>query len=225
MNIRDFPIRERPRERMLKYGREALSSSELLAIILGKGTKNKNVVDLSTEILAKYELDELSKKSVNSLRKIQGIGIAKACQIAACFEISKRYSSFNSDINPLVTCAEDAFNILSPELRNKDKEHLKALFLDTRRRLIKKKTIFIGSLNKSIVHPREIFKEAIEQSSAAVIIAHNHPSGDPTPSIEDKDVTRQLIEAGEIIGIPLLDHIVIGNNRYVSIRKEMKEIF
>jgi DNA repair protein RadC len=227
LKIRDFPSEEKPRERLEKYGAQALSNSELLAIILGKGTRDKNVVDLSKEILSKYNLNELSQINVASLSKIKGIGFAKACQIVACFELGRRNACFNSDEKPAISCAKDVFNILNPRLRGVKQENFIGLFLDTKKKLIKEEVIFMGSLDSTVIHPREILKIAVLESAAAIITAHNHPSGDPTPSNEDLFVTRQIANACREMAIPLLDHIVIGYDNFVSIReiKEMKDIF
>jgi DNA repair protein RadC len=227
LRLRDFPTEEKPRERLERYGASALSNSELLAIILGKGTKEKNVVDLSKEIISEYNLNELSHINVASLSKIRGIGFAKACQIVACFELGRRNACFNPEEKPTITCAKDVFNILSPNLKGLAQEHFLGLFLDTKKKLLKEEIIFMGSLDSTVIHPREILKIAVLESAAAIITAHNHPSGDPTPSNDDLFVTRQIANACREMAIPLLDHIVIGYDSFVSIReiKEMKDIF
>ncbi len=227
LRITDMPVDEKPRERLAKYTSKALSNSELMAIILGIGTKKKNAVDLSKEILSKYNLRKLSQANVASLSKINGIGFAKACQIVACFELGRRLAGFNSEEKQIISCAKDVFNVLNPKLRELKQEHFVGLFLDTKKKLIKDETIFIGSLDSTLLHPREILKIAIMESAAAIIVAHNHPTGDPTPSDEDITITRQLSNACKEMAIPLLDHIVIGYDKYVSIReiKEMNDIF
>lgn len=222
--IKDFPVEERPRERLMKYDSSSLSNSELLAIIMGKGTREKNVLDLSTEILTKYDLTKLSQESVNSLNKINGVGIAKACQIVACFELGRRLNSYFKESMPPISCPDDVFKLLNPKLKFKKKEHFIGLFLDTRKRLIKEETMFIGTLDTSVIHPREILKSAIKESASALIIAHNHPSGDPKPSSEDIRITKQIVKAGDIIGIPVLDHVIIGLQEYTSLRDD-GEIF
>jgi DNA repair protein RadC len=221
MKIYDFPQEERPRERLLKHNASALSNSELLAIILGIGTREKNVLELSKEILSIHDLEKLSDESVASIKKIPGIGLAKACQIVACFELGRRVTSYTKETMPLVTCPEDVCRILAAKLRLQKKEHLIGLFLDTRKRLIKEETIFIGTLDSSIIHPREILKAAIKESAAAIIIVHNHPSGDSRPSDEDIEITRQITKAAELVGIPLLDHVIIGENNYTSLRDRL----
>ncbi len=225
--IRDFPSEEKPRERLVKYGEPSLSNSELLAIILGKGTKEKNVLELSGEILSQNNLKKLSTQNVVSLSNIKGVGFAKACQIVACFELGRRLASFSEETKPIITCAEDIYKIIHPKLREEKKENFLGVFLDTRKRIIKEETLFIGTLDSSIIHPREILRSAIKESAAALIVVHNHPSGDSSPSNEDIEITKRIINAGEIIGIPLLDHIIIGDNNYVSLRnfKESGNLF
>jgi DNA repair protein RadC len=227
LKIKDFPKNEKPRERLDRYGPSALSNSELLAILLGNGAKGKNVVDLSKEILSKYNLSELSQINVASLSKIKGIGFAKACQIVACFELGRRNACFNSDEKPTITCAKDVFNIVNPKLKGLKQERFLGFFLDTKKKLIKEEVIFMGSLDSTVLHPREILKIAVLESAAAILIVHNHPSGDPTPSNDDLIVTRQIANACREMAIPLLDHIVTGYDNFVSIReiKEMKDIF
>lgn len=216
--IKDFPSEEKPRERMCKYGNDALSNSELLALILCKGTKNKNVIDLSRELLNNYNLSNLPRQDINNLMNIGGIGLAKACQIVACFEIGRRAISYNGEEQPIIRCAEDVYKLLYPKLKSLKQEHLIGLYLDTRSRVIKIQTLFIGTLDASVIHPREILKSAINLSAASIIIAHNHPSGDPSPSKEDRTITKQIMKAGEIMGIPILDHVIIGDT-YASLRK------
>ncbi len=225
LKIKDIPKEERPRERLRKYNANSLSNSELLAIIVGKGYRNKNALELATHILKENNLQELSQSSVGSLSQVPGIGKAKASQIIACFELGRRLSSFKIDINPEITCAEDVYVLLGPSLELRKREHLVGLFLDTRKKLIKKETIFIGTLDTSIIHPREILKIAIRESSAAIIIVHNHPSGDPSPSQEDIEITQQIVKAGDLVGIPVLDHVIIGSTNFVSLRKEISGIF
>jgi len=216
--IKDFPAEEKPRERLAKYSSSALSNAELLAIILGTGIVGKNVLNLSQETLASYNLRELSRKDIKSLSRINGIGFVKACQIVACFELGRRLSSFTDDAKPVILCAEDVFKLIGARLCLEKQENLVGIYLDTRKRVIREETIFIGTLDSSIIHPREILKTAIQESAAALIIAHNHPSGDPSPSKEDISITKQVAEASKIIGIPLLDHIIVGETTFTSLR-------
>ncbi len=216
LKIKDFPLEERPRERLIKQGPKALSIAELLAVIIRTGNKKENVLEVSNKLVKEYDLKTLSRIRVNILKKTFGIGEAKACQIIACFELGKRMSCFKNGNNKTISCAKDIALLLMPELSNLKKEHFVGIFLDSRKKIIKQETIFIGSLDSSVVHPREIFKTALAESAAAVVLAHNHPSGDPKPSSEDIEITKQITKAGDILGIPVLDHIIIGDNKYIS---------
>lgn len=220
LTIKDFPLEERPRERLIKTGPKSLSNAELLAIILRTGNKKENVLELSKRLIKEHNLKTLSRIRVNSLKKTFGIGQAKACQLIACFELGRRMSCLKHGKNYTINSAKNIATILMPELSNLKKEHFIGIFLDSRKRIIKKETIFIGSLDSSIIHPREIFKIALAESAAAVILAHNHPSGDPKPSQEDIEITKQITKAGEILGIQVLDHIVIGDNKFVSLKEK-----
>lgn len=220
MRIKEFPNNEKPREKLEKYGVTNLSNSELLAIILRTGNKEENVLELSNKIFSKYNLLQLSKTNLNQIQKEKGIGFAKACQILACIEIGKRLSSFSEKENPIIHNARDLARIFIPEMGNLNQENFKGIFLDANNRLLGHKTIFIGTLNESIVHPREIFKIALEENAASVIFIHNHPSGNLIPSEEDIKTTKELIEAGNLIGINVLDHLILGKNKYLSMQEE-----
>jgi len=220
LRIQDIPLEERPRERLIRYGAESLSNAELLAIILRTGTRDDNVVNLCNRILRDYTLSQLSRAGVAELSRIHGIGPAKATQIAACFELARRLEAHRDTPKPRIRSPEDANRILAPKLRNLKKETFKALYLDTKNQLIREETISIGSLDASIVHPREVLKTAIQESAAAIILAHNHPSGDPTPSRQDIEITKRLIESGTIMGIEVIDHIIVGDGRYVSMKEK-----
>ncbi|MGD9276882.1 MAG: DNA repair protein RadC [Candidatus Pacearchaeota archaeon] len=222
MNIKELAKEERPREKLIKKGPDVLSNSELLAIILGTGSKKEGVLELSNRFFKKYNIKNLSRLKTSILKKELGIGDAKACKIIACFELSRRLFSFNEDKKFQIKKAEDIAKIFIPKMNNLEKEYFKGIYLDSRQRIIKEETIFIGSLNESVVHPREVFKIALEENAAAIIILHNHPSGDPTPSKFDEEVTEKLIQAGEVLGIPVLDHIIVGGKRYFSFREERK---
>ncbi len=220
MNIKTLPSDERPREKLIKYGPKTLTNSELLAIIISTGSKKENVLTLSTKLFRKYSLKSLSRLKIGSLKKQLGIGDVKACQITACFELGRRLASFKDMKKPQIANAKDVAKLFIPEMGTLEKEHFKGIYLDSKKRIIKQETIFIGSLNESVVHPREIFKIAIEESSAAIILLHNHPSGDPNPSNFDIEMTKELIQAGELLGIEILDHIIIGGEKYVSLREK-----
>ncbi len=216
--IKDLPKEERPRERLIKLGPENLSNAELLAIIIGTGSVNENVLNLANRLLSKYDIKRLSQTTVTELKKITGIKDAKACQIAAAFELGKRLSITKS-LNKQITTPSDIANLFMPRMRGLKKEFLKGVYLDSKCRIIKHENISVGGLNTNIIQPREAFKTAILEDAAAIILVHNHPSGDPTPSSDDINLTVKLKEMGKLIGIELLDHIIIGDNKYVSLKE------
>jgi DNA repair protein RadC len=218
--VHDLPVSERPRERLSKLGSEALSSQEILAVILGRGIRGESVMITAQKLLSKFgNLKNLASASMEELTQIKGIGPAKAAQIKATFELSKRLENCSSDtVRLTVKSPEDVIATARAQLKGKKKEHFLVLCLDTRNHLIKTNTVSIGSLDCSIVHPREVFKEAISSCAASVIFIHNHPSGDPTPSEDDIKMTKRLIEAGEIIGIEVLDHIIICDKEHLSMK-------
>ena len=220
MNIKSLPFDERPREKLIKHGPRTLTDSELLAIILRTGNKKESVIGLSNKLFNKYNLKSLSRIKITSLKKQLGIGDAKACQIIACFELGKRLAAFKEDKKPIIKNAKDVVKLFLPEMSVLEKEHFKGVYLDTRKRIIKQENIFIGSLNESVVHPREIFKIALDENAATIIILHNHPSGDPNPSSYDIEMTKELVKAGDLLGIQILDHIIIGGKKYVSLREK-----
>jgi len=197
-----------------------LSSQEILALILGRGIKGESVIVTAQKLLTKFgNLKNLASASVEELTQIKGIGLAKAAQIKATFELSKRLEDPSIE-GPKITVKspEDAIKAAKSQLKGKKKEHFLALCLDTRNHLINTHKISIGSLDCSIAHPREVFKEAISSCAASVIFMHNHPSGDPTPSEDDIKLTKRLVEAGEIIGIEVLDHIIICDRDHLSMK-------
>jgi len=218
--VHDLPLSERPRERLAKLGSEALSSQEILALILGRGIKGESVIITAQKLLSRFgNLKNLASASIEELTQTKGIGPAKAAQIKATFELSKRLEhSSNEDTKITVKSPEDVVKTARSLLKGKKKEHFVVICLDTRNHLIKTSTVSIGSLDCSIVHPREVFKDAISSSAASVIFIHNHPSGDPTPSEDDIKMTKRLIEAGEIIGIEVLDHIILCDSEHLSMK-------
>jgi DNA repair protein RadC len=219
--IRDFPQAERPRERLLTDGPESLSNHELLAIILRTGTKDESVLQLSSRLLKKFEgLRMLKDATVEEITSIKGIGLAKAVQIIASLELGRRIGRLQYEDRYVIRSPEDAAKYVMEDMRFLTQEHFVSVYLNTKNQVIHKKTIFIGSLNASIVHPREVYKEALKRSAASIICIHNHPSGDPTPSREDIEVTKRLAECGKIIGIELLDHLIIGEQKYVSLKEK-----
>jgi DNA repair protein RadC len=220
--IHDLPISERPRERLQKLGAEALSAQEILAVILGRGVSGESVMVTAQRLLSRFgSLKELAQASVEELSQVKGIGLAKAAQIKAAFELSNRLEGYaEAGDKPVVKTPEDVASLVKVRLRGKKKEYFLVLLLDTRNQLIKMSEISIGSLDTSIVHPREVFKEAISASAASVIFAHNHPSGDAAASEDDIKLTKRLTEAGEIVGIDVLDHIIIGDKKFLSLKRE-----
>nr|WP_277874654.1 DNA repair protein RadC [Mesobacillus harenae] len=219
--IRDYPQNERPRERFIQNGPQSLSNHELLAIVLGTGTKEESVLQLANRLLSKFEgLRFLKDATLEELTAIKGIGTAKAIHVLAAAEIGRRIATHIQDDRYVIRSPEDGAKYLMNDMRFLSQEHFVCLYLNTKNQVVHKQTIFIGSLNASIVHPREVFKEAVRRSSASIICLHNHPSGDPSPSREDIEVTKRLAECGKIIGIELLDHLIIGENKFVSLKEK-----
>lgn len=220
--IHDLPVSERPRERLQKYGAEQLSAQELLSLVLGRGISGESVTVTSQRLLSQFKnLKGISEASLEQLSQVKGIGPAKASQLLAVFELAKRVDSANkSGKNSVVKTPEDVIILLEGRLKGKKKEHFLAILLDTRGHHIKTAEISVGSLDTSIVHPREVFKEALSASAASVIFVHNHPSGETEPSDDDISLTKRLVEAGGIMGIDVLDHIIIGNDSYKSLKRE-----
>ena len=221
LKIKDIPQNERPKEKLLTYGAESLSNSELLAIILRTGTQGENVLQLSSRLLSELEgLDGVLSANFNDITSIKGIKEGKASQILALSELFRRFRTLKSmkkDIK--INSPKDLADLLMGEMNELVQEVLKVVLLSTKNIIVGSKDVFKGSLNMSVVHPREIFKQAIDKNSASIIICHNHPSGDPTPSKEDINITLRIKECGNIMGIQLVDHIIIGNNKFVSLKE------
>lgn len=218
--LTDLPKNERPRERLFRYGAYALSNAELLAIILRTGSQKEDVLSLCNRIISDCNgLNGLLSCDTQDFLSLCGIGEAKAAQLIALSEISKRFKAFKSGDEYRITSARSAAEYVMEDMRYLKKEYLKLIMLNSKNVVIAVKHISVGSLNSSIVHPREVFLEAIKNSSASIIICHNHPSGDPTPSKEDINITNRLKECGKILGIEVLDHIIIGNGIYVSLKE------
>jgi DNA repair protein RadC len=222
IRIKDLPYEERPRERLIKYGAQVLSNAELIAIIIGTGSKGENAINVAHKLLTNERgLKFIVNSSVEKLANIPGIGVAKAVKLKAAVELGKRLmlSQYKDDFST-INSPQDIINLLMEEMRYLSKEHFKIVLLNVKNKIIAIETISIGSLNTSIVHPREVFKPAIEKSASSVVLVHNHPSGDPTPSKEDVEVTKRLVEAGKILGIKVLDHVIIGDGRGISLREK-----
>lgn len=219
LTVRDLPASERPRERLTRLGAEALSEQELLACILGRGIAGESVLVSARRLLAAFgSLHGLAEASVEQLAQVHGIGPAKAVQLKAAVEIARRAAHQPNGQHPLVDSFEAAAALVRPHLIDKQKEHFVALLLDNRSRLIRLSPIAVGSLSATLVHPRELFKEAIAASAAAVILAHNHPSGDPEPSAHDLQISHRLAEAGALLGIEVIDHVIVATGGVVSVR-------
>lgn len=219
--IRDVNIEDRPRERLLRQGAESLSNQELLAILLRTGTKEESVLVLANRVLNVFErLQHLKHATIEEMMAIKGIGEVKAIQLMAAVELGRRLAQKHNDEKFTIRSPQDAATYLMPDMTSLNQEHFVVLFLNIKNQIIHKQTIFIGSLNASIVHPREIFREAVKRSAASIICAHNHPSGVPTPSTEDIEVTKRIVEAGYIIGIELIDHVIIGDHQYISLKEK-----
>lgn len=219
--IKEMPFKERPRERFLTSNIESITDVELLAILLRTGTKQESVIELAKRVLYENEnLKELSQKTVRELTKIKGIGNAKAIQILAGIELGKRVSKESFKKLTKLSSPQNVYDYLKTDFELKDQENFIAIYLNTKGELIGEKIIFVGSLNASLVHPRAIFKQAVLLSAALMIIAHNHPSGDPTPSKADIEFTKILNENSRMMDIELLDHIIIGKDRYFSFKKK-----
>ena len=222
MKIKDIPKDGRPRERFLKYGPETLSTAELFAIFLRTGTVGENVTDMSNRLIAEYGLDKLFECSLKELQKIKGIGPSKAMQILAMSELGKRFNQTKNEVR-FLSSANKVFEFMREKLSDKKQENFIAILLNNRNYFIEEVLITKGILNASIIDPREIFKPAIKNSAARIILVHNHPSGDPMPSEEDIEVTKKIIDAGELLGIKVIDHIIIGKDNYWSWKERKKD--
>lgn len=218
--MRDMPAGDRPRERLAQVGPRAMSSAELLAISLRTGVNGENVLRLAERLLAQFQgLPGLARATIAELTAVKGIGQAKAIEIKAALELGRRLMAATPDERPRVTSPAEAANLLMSEMALLEQEHLRLVLLDTRNNVLGTPTLYVGSLNTSVVRIGEIFREAIRANAAALIVAHNHPSGDPSPSPEDVNVTRQIVKAGRLLDVDVLDHLVIGRQRYVSLKE------
>jgi DNA repair protein RadC len=218
--IKDLPQDLRPRERLARAGEAALSTAELLAIVLRTGTGGENVLSLATRLLSQFGgLPGLARASCAELQAEKGIGPAKTAQLKAALELGRRMLLATPEDRLVVRSPSDVAHILMAQMAHLDQEHFRVIFLDTRNRVLGLETVYIGSLNASHIRIAEVFREGVRRNCAALIVAHNHPSGDPTPSPEDVAVTRQLVDAGRLLDVEVLDHLVIGTQQFVSLRE------
>ena len=216
MKLKEKPLKERPREKLLYLGKENLSDSDIISIILKTGLKGENVENISLNLIKKYSLEDLKEIELQELTSIKGIGKVKAIELLACIELGKRiYLKENIKLTKLST-PKDIFNYIKYLFIDKKQEYFYCLYFNNKQELINKKLLFIGTINQSITHPREVFKEAYKLSASTIICIHNHPSNDITPSKADLEFTKTLVEVGKIQGIPIIDHIIVGKNNYYS---------
>ncbi len=221
LKVKDWPSSERPRERLIRYGAESLSDAQLLAIILRTGGGGKGVLALAMELLDRFKgLREIDCASLRDLSGVKGLGIAKIAQLKAAFALGRRLMSESLEGNAAFSSSRTVYSYYAPRFKNLKKEVFLSLLLDTKNRLIREVKVSEGTLTNSLIHPREAFREAIRESAAAILFVHNHPSGDPEPSRDDVAVTERLKATGDIIGINVLDHVIIGDGRYVSLREK-----
>ncbi len=216
--IRDLPAVERPREKLARYGPGALNNTELLAILIGSGTKDENAIMIARRMLKRYGNRNLLALSPEELAGNPGIGKVRSYQLVAAFELCRRLMATKSETDDCIRSPQDVY-VLTRGIRHLKKEHFVALYLDAKNGIIKKETVSIGTLNSSLVHPRELFQPAVALSAAGIILAHNHPSGDLEPSEEDVALTSRLMDAGRIMGIDILDHVIIGNKGFLSMKE------
>ena len=218
--INDLPKEERPRERLVKFGEQALSAQELLQLILGRGIAGESVAVTAQKLLAQFgSLQKLSEASIEELSSIKGIGLAKATQIKAAFEIGRRVSTQTLDYKSKeLNDPEKVYRLIKSKLKDYHKEHFYIIAINSRNHSIAE--VSVGSLNASVVHPREVFAEAIKNKAASVILAHNHPSGDPEPSEDDLLITKRLVESGKILGIEVVDHIIVAKDNFFSFKNK-----
>lgn len=220
MTIKKMPEDLRPRERMLAVGAQALSNAELLAILLRTGTPQETALEMAQRLLSQPGgLRYLAEASLEELKEQRGIGLAKAAQIKAAIELGRRLSVYIAN-RPVIQHPGDVASLLMDEMRYLDREHFRTICLNTKNRVLAIDNVAVGSLNASLVHPREVFKGPVKRSAAAIILVHNHPSGDPSPSLEDIQVTRRLVEAGRLLGIEVLDHLILGDGFFISMKEK-----
>ena len=218
--VRELPPDERPRERLKKLGAEALSTSELIAILFRTGSRKSGAQDVAQRLMARFgDLERLARASIEELCCVEGVGTVKALEIKAALELGRRLAAFTGEQKPTIRSPEDAGALFMSDFKGLDKEHFRAVLLNTKNHVLKTVEISVGSLDASLVHPRECFRPAVAASAASIILLHNHPSGDPEPSADDIAITKRLKETGQVLGIEVLDHIIFGAGKYVSLKK------
>jgi DNA repair protein RadC len=218
-SIRDLPPREKPRERLERYGAGVLSTAELLAVIVGTGGRGRSALDLGRDLLVRFDLAGLSKAAIDEICTLPGCGPAKALQIKAALELGRRLVASVPEERPQLTSPQEAALMLQGEMALLEQEHLRVVLLNVKNRIVSVHEVYKGSVSSSLVRISEVFREPVRRNCPAVIVAHNHPSGDPTPSAEDIRITRRMVEAGRLLDIEVLDHIIIGRPGWVSLRE------
>ena len=220
--IRELPQGERPRGRLKEYGAKHLSNTELVAILLRTGMQGENVLSMSSRVLMQFDgLSGLGRSTIGELCALRGLSEAKACQLLAALELGRRSVSLSPEERVSINSPQDVANLLMGEMSMLDQEHLKVLLLNTKNEVLNIQEIYVGNVNTSVVRPAEVLRPAVRENAPSIIVVHNHPSGDPTPSQEDISITKELVAAGKLLGVELLDHVVIGNrNRFVSLNEK-----
>lgn len=223
--IHDLPKSERPRERLKKLGSEALSAQELLALILGRGVRGESVSLIAQKLLSHFgSLEGIMNASLEDLQSVKGVGLAKASQLKACFEIARRVFTKNEVADEAkqkeITSAKEIYELIKSKISNYAKEHLLVLSFDSRNKFLGMDTVSVGTLTANLVHPRETFDAAIRRHAGHIVVAHNHPSGDPQPSEDDLEITKRLVESGKILGIEVIDHVIVTENTFFSFKEK-----
>ncbi|MDR7481783.1 MAG: DNA repair protein RadC [Armatimonadota bacterium] len=220
VSVKVLPPEDRPRERLLSAGPGSLSATELLAVLLGTGTRAASAAELAGALLGAFgSLETLSQARPEELARQSGIGVSRACRLLAAFELGRRLHAAPPARRPAIRAPSDVAALIGPQMRHLDREHFRAILLNTRHEVLEVAAVAVGGLDAAPIHPREVFKEAIRRSAAAVILVHNHPSGEPEPSADDLRITARLQQAGRVVGIEVLDHVIIGDGRFVSLRE------
>ena len=222
--IKEMNDDERPRERFKKYGVEALSNTELLSILMRCGTRSKSVMELSNDLLKLFNINDFSNINYNVLKDIKGIGEVKAMTLISAIEFGKRVLN-KVDLNKQIRCSNDVYELVKSDLENELQEKLLVIFLNTRKYVIDKKIIFIGTVNSSVVHARDVFREAVKCNAVSLILVHNHPAGSIKPSYQDMEMTNKFISIGKLMDIDVIDHLIIGKNNYYSFLESNGDLF